>query len=430
MRPLRPVEAQWLFEYSALHATPSQADETSYETELQRRKSAVEYMRSLARRTNLSGEDPQDSASKGVMTVGSTLLHRFYMRRTLTDFPERLIAPTILFLASKIEEQPLKLRHIVNACLDKFEINAVPWHPSENKDVRFAALSLDLRLMLAPLAISAINYLPSMGERHSRNGGDRTRNTVFRHGSRATVDYTAPECPRARPSLVTASFRPERSRETSIQGQRQVVRSSHLRHCLGVSLRIVHPSFLVSTWLTPLSHSSPLCILHHSIIIAYSLLALLFGVLDRIPMSQAFALAAELAWKFDLNIEFDEQGGAIGSDQGQVQDCLERIKDFCKLGLIDPKLTRHIIPEPDSPTPSFRRRLVVRNPPPENNHSTTGHNTPLPSSTVVSPEPAGSLFGDDDDDNELNRDGLANPDRYAPEPTSEMPSSTPNLNDA
>lgn len=31
------------------------------------------------------------------------------------------MAPTILFIASKIEEEPIKLRHVVNCCLEKFE---------------------------------------------------------------------------------------------------------------------------------------------------------------------------------------------------------------------------------------------------------------------------------------------------------------------
>jgi hypothetical protein len=47
------------------------------------------------------------------------------------------MAPTLLFLASKIEEEALKLRHIVNACLAKWDPTAVPWLPDpDNKDVR------------------------------------------------------------------------------------------------------------------------------------------------------------------------------------------------------------------------------------------------------------------------------------------------------
>lgn len=45
------------------------------------------------------------------------------------------MAPTILFLASKIEESPLRLRHIVNATLAKFEPSAPLWEPKEKEDV-------------------------------------------------------------------------------------------------------------------------------------------------------------------------------------------------------------------------------------------------------------------------------------------------------
>lgn len=46
------------------------------------------------------------------------------------------MAGTILFLASKIEEEPLKLRHICNTCLVKFENDPEGgWHPSDDHGV-------------------------------------------------------------------------------------------------------------------------------------------------------------------------------------------------------------------------------------------------------------------------------------------------------
>lgn len=83
--------------------------------------------------------------------MAATLVHRFYMRRSFQDFPEpvssvspvstgmqeliqQLIAGTILFLASKIEEEPLKLRNICNSCLGKFDNDAVHiWEPSQSE---------------------------------------------------------------------------------------------------------------------------------------------------------------------------------------------------------------------------------------------------------------------------------------------------------
>ena len=47
-----------------------------------------------------------------------------------------MVAPAILFLASKIEEEPLKLRFIVNSCLSKFEnAESAAWNPTPENDV-------------------------------------------------------------------------------------------------------------------------------------------------------------------------------------------------------------------------------------------------------------------------------------------------------
>ena len=76
------------------------------------------------------------------------------MRRSIDDFKEKvcmsvpiielqadhqLMAPTMLFLAAKIEEEPLKLRYIVNTCLAKWVKNPVLWEPDRgSKDVSLA----------------------------------------------------------------------------------------------------------------------------------------------------------------------------------------------------------------------------------------------------------------------------------------------------
>lgn len=54
MRPLRPVEAQWIFDYSALEMSPSFHDGIKLEVELDRRKKTMEMIRSLVLRTKLS----------------------------------------------------------------------------------------------------------------------------------------------------------------------------------------------------------------------------------------------------------------------------------------------------------------------------------------------------------------------------------------
>jgi hypothetical protein len=102
--------------------------------------------------TRYEPRDPNHHGARGVMTVASTLIHRFYMRRSFNDFPDsvskgtskvvrgveltkQLMAGTILFLASKIEEEPLKLRYICNACLDRFHDSpGSGWHPGQQEN--------------------------------------------------------------------------------------------------------------------------------------------------------------------------------------------------------------------------------------------------------------------------------------------------------
>jgi hypothetical protein len=57
------------------------------------------------------------------------------MRRSFKDFPEELMAGTILFLAAKIEEEPLKLRYICNSCLERFHNSPESgWHPGQQEN--------------------------------------------------------------------------------------------------------------------------------------------------------------------------------------------------------------------------------------------------------------------------------------------------------
>lgn len=54
----------------------------------------------------------------------------------------QLMAGTMLFLASKIEEEPLKLRYICNACLSKFDNDVdgvLAWKPAGDDGVRLSA---------------------------------------------------------------------------------------------------------------------------------------------------------------------------------------------------------------------------------------------------------------------------------------------------
>ncbi|KLT45213.1 hypothetical protein CC85DRAFT_255491 [Cutaneotrichosporon oleaginosum] len=138
LRPLRLGESQWLFDLDELEMkTPSRDAGFSFDQELEARKQTILFMRSLWLRVaaKLHETDPEVTPGKAVITLGAILVHRFYMRRSVGDFSPSILAPVILFLASKVEEAPLKLRHIINACLAKFEPGAPLWEPSNSEDV-------------------------------------------------------------------------------------------------------------------------------------------------------------------------------------------------------------------------------------------------------------------------------------------------------
>eukprot|EP00659_Diplonema_papillatum_P003945 gene3945-6111_t len=47
------------------------------------------------------------------MSRAQVLLHRFFYRRSLTEFDVRAVAVAVLFLATKLEESPTKLRQVI-----------------------------------------------------------------------------------------------------------------------------------------------------------------------------------------------------------------------------------------------------------------------------------------------------------------------------
>jgi len=49
-----------------------------------------------------------------VAATGQTLLHRFYYRRSLTDFDVHVVAMAVVFLAAKVEENPRRMRDVLN----------------------------------------------------------------------------------------------------------------------------------------------------------------------------------------------------------------------------------------------------------------------------------------------------------------------------
>ena len=107
--------------------------------------------------------------------------------------------------------------------------------------------------------------------------------------------------------------------------------------------------------LTTCSHVTPLPILHQSRIFAFGIFALTIAFVEQITLPDAFAAASELGSNFALDIGFDDEDGASGSDFADVQGTfhhsqpdvpekltgLEFVKQFCVYcasGLVDDKL--------------------------------------------------------------------------------------------
>lgn len=115
--PSNPVlletQSQWLFTDEELTRTPSQLDGMSMEAEHTSRSKGVNFIVQVGIMLKL----PQLT-----LATASVYLHRFFMRYSMVDLPNRPgmhpypIAATSLFLASKMEENCRKMKDFVVAC--------------------------------------------------------------------------------------------------------------------------------------------------------------------------------------------------------------------------------------------------------------------------------------------------------------------------
>ena len=72
---------------------------------------------------------------------------------------DQYVAATMLFLAAKIEEETLKLRYIVNNCLDKWEPTAQHWDPHGNVAVRTRLSSVRVDLWNPAPAVAGVSAM-------------------------------------------------------------------------------------------------------------------------------------------------------------------------------------------------------------------------------------------------------------------------------
>ncbi|ORX79610.1 cyclin-like protein [Basidiobolus meristosporus CBS 931.73] len=109
-----PYSCQWYFKKEELERTPSIQDGTPFETELIERAKGCNFIVSVGRSLQL----PQLT-----LATATTMLHRFFMRKSLKDYHYYDIGATCLFIATKVEETLRKLRDLIVVCVQKAQKN-------------------------------------------------------------------------------------------------------------------------------------------------------------------------------------------------------------------------------------------------------------------------------------------------------------------
>lgn len=281
--------------------------------------------------------------AKGTVTAGAAFVHRFYMRRSLKDFEPKVrdaphsplsdlthfqnMAPVMLFLASKIEEVPLRLRYIVNACLAKFEPGAPQWTPElppaketpqpleygrwerevlAAEEIALDALCFDMVVQQPwPILWRAVRGLNELWEEGGLGGaggeggeaGEASTSTV----ANGTADRKGKGKSRATEAVVTE---------------------------LGWTL---------------LNEGSlaPLPILYPAPVLAMAAFALALALVDQQPLHVAIAATAELGAKFGLDTDLDPARGATGDDAQAMREAVAAYVAYCEQGVIDRALAQY-----------------------------------------------------------------------------------------
>ncbi|XP_039249332.2 uncharacterized protein LOC120327022 [Styela clava] len=103
----KPLGEKWLFTPDQLQNTPSRKDKVTAEKELNYRQQAANLIQDMGQRLPVNQ-----------LTINTAIvyMHRFYMFHSFQAFSRFAMAPTALFLAAKVEEQPRKLEHVIRVC--------------------------------------------------------------------------------------------------------------------------------------------------------------------------------------------------------------------------------------------------------------------------------------------------------------------------
>jgi protein BUR2 len=153
---LERAQSQWLFSPAELRRAPSILDGMDITQEQSNRSKGVNFITQVGMLLKL----PQLT-----LATASVYLHRFFMRHSMVDLPNRpglhhyAIAATALFLATKVEENCRKMKELVVACcrvaqkqpsliVDEQSKEYWKWRDTilHNEDLLLEALCFDLQL--------------------------------------------------------------------------------------------------------------------------------------------------------------------------------------------------------------------------------------------------------------------------------------------
>nr|XP_009858975.1 cyclin-T2 isoform X2 [Ciona intestinalis] len=98
---------KWQYSREDLDQTPSRKDGIDADKELGYRQQAANLIQDMGQRL---------SVNQLTINTAIVYMHRFYVYHSFTVFSRYAIAPTALFLAAKVEEQPKKLEHVLKIC--------------------------------------------------------------------------------------------------------------------------------------------------------------------------------------------------------------------------------------------------------------------------------------------------------------------------
>lgn len=153
---LERAQSQWIFSSAELRRAPSVLDGMDITQEQSNRSKGVNFITQVGMLLKL----PQLT-----LATASVYLHRFFMRHSMVDLPNRpglhhyAIAATALFLATKVEENCRKMKELVVACcrvaqkqpsliVDEQSKEYWKWRDTilHNEDLLLEALCFDLQL--------------------------------------------------------------------------------------------------------------------------------------------------------------------------------------------------------------------------------------------------------------------------------------------